>query len=127
MFMAKNSPASPAPLSPEDRQRILDELAAQQATQRAQQVAELADLYTKISALRDELSATEQKYRGTYRNISTAGLLTAAQLRSLGLPALNSSSGSSKQRSTKPKTGQSLADKAPHLVAEWNPGKESTS
>lgn len=125
--MAKNSPASPAPLSPEDRQRILDDLANQQAQQRAQQVAELADLYTKISALRDQLSTAEQTYRSTYRNVSTAGLLTAAQLRTLGLPALNNTSSATKSRNTKPKTGQSLAEHHPEIAAEYNPGKEPTS
>lgn len=84
--MAKKPPA--AALSAEDRQRLLDDLAAQQAQQRTEQVSALSNLYTQISSLRAKLAKTETTYRATHRQVTNAGLLSAAQLRTLGLPAL---------------------------------------
>ncbi|WP_078327622.1 hypothetical protein [Mycobacteroides salmoniphilum] len=86
--MAKKMPA--AALSTEDRQRLLDDLAAQQAQQRTEQVSALSNLYTEISRLRSQLAKTETTYRATHRQVTNAGLLSAAQLRTLGLPALPS-------------------------------------
>lgn len=92
--MAKKPHA--ASLTPEDRQRLLDDLAEQQATQRAEQVSALSNLYTKISSLRAELAKAETTYRATHRQVTNAGLLSAAQLRTLGLPVI---------ASAKPSTG----------------------
>ncbi|MFV8279841.1 hypothetical protein ACNQPY_26275 [Mycobacteroides abscessus] len=104
--MAKKPAA--ATMTAEDRQRLLDDLAQQQATQRAEQVSALSNLYTEITRLRGQLAKTETTYRATYRSVTGAGLLTAAQLRTLGLPALpaakTAASGSTKQHSPKPKS-----------------------
>lgn len=86
--MAKKPPV--AALSAEDRQRLLDDLAAQQAQQRTEQVSALSNLYAQISSLRAQLAKTETTYRATHRQVTNAGLLSAAQLRTLGLPALPS-------------------------------------
>ncbi|SHQ67145.1 Uncharacterised protein [Mycobacteroides abscessus subsp. abscessus] len=101
--------ADPSKLTAEDRQRILNELTAQQAQQRQQQVTELADLHAHITTLRVQLIAAEQAYRARHRHATTAGLLTATQLRTLGLPALPAAkapaSGTgtpSKSRTTRP-------------------------
>lgn len=84
--MAKKPPA--AALSAEDRQRLLEDLAAQQAQQRTEQVSALVNLHEQIVSLRAQLAKTENTYRATYRQVIGAGLLTAAQLRTLGVPTL---------------------------------------
>lgn len=106
--MAKKPAATT--MTAEDRQRLLDDLAAQQATQRAEQVSALSNLYTEIARLREQLAKTETTYRATHRSVTSAGLLTAAQLRTLGLPALpaakttSSSTKQTKQHSPNPKS-----------------------
>jgi hypothetical protein len=79
--------ATMAPIDAAERARLLAELAAQQASQREQHVTELADLHTRVRAARTELAAAEAAYRAAWRRAITTGLLTAAQLRTLGLPA----------------------------------------
>ncbi|MBN7314883.1 hypothetical protein [Mycobacteroides abscessus] len=94
--MAKKPPA--AALSAQDRQRLLEDLAAQQAQQRTEQVSALVNLHEQIVSLRAKLSKTENTYRATYRQVIGAGLLTAAQLRTLGVPTL----APARQATTKP-------------------------
>lgn len=84
--MAKKPPA--AALSAQDRQRLLEDLAAQQAQQRTEQVSALVNLHEQIVRLRAQLAKAENTYRATHRQIVGAGLLTAAQLRTLGVPTL---------------------------------------
>lgn len=74
---------------PAERTRILTELAEAQTHQRDQHVTELADLHARITALRAEVKTTEQTYRASYRHALTTGLLTGAQLRTLGLPPID--------------------------------------
>lgn len=74
---------------PDQRARILADLAEQQAQQRQQHVTELADLHSRITELRTQLRTAEQTYRTTYRRATTTGLLTGPQLRTLGLPPID--------------------------------------
>ncbi|SIN56248.1 hypothetical protein [Mycobacteroides abscessus] len=103
--MAKKPAA--ATMSAEDRQRLLDDLAAQQAQKRAEQVSALSNLYTEIDRLRAQLAKTETTYRATYRSVTSAGLLTVTQLRTLGLPALPAAkaAASSSTKHTKQRVG----------------------
>ena len=75
------------PIDDTERARLLAELAAQQASQREQHVTELAGLHDRVRAARTELAAAEAAYRTAWRRAITTGLLTAGQLRGLGLPA----------------------------------------
>ena len=74
-------------IDPTERGRRLAELAAQQAVVREAHVTKLAGCHDRLRAARAELAAAETAYRGAWRQAITAGLLTGAQLRSLGLPA----------------------------------------
>ena len=75
-----------APIDAADRARLLAELAAQQASQREQHVTQLAGLHDRVRAARTELAAAAAAYRAAWRRAITTGLLTAGQLRGLGLP-----------------------------------------
>jgi hypothetical protein len=75
------------PIDDTERARLLSELSHQQAAQREQHVTELADLHTRLRTARTELAAADTAYRVAWRRVLTTGLLTAAQLRGLGLPA----------------------------------------
>jgi len=75
------------PIDHTERARLLAELAEQQAAQREQHVTELADLHTRLRTARADLAAADTAYRVAWRRVITTGLLTAAQLRGLGLPA----------------------------------------
>lgn len=96
---------------PADRTRILAQLAEQQSHQRHQYVAELADLYSRITQLRADLKTTEQTYRTAYRRAATTGLLTGPQLRSLGLPPIDA-------RRRPPRPIPSAPSDTPHVPAE---------
>ena len=76
-----------APIDAAERARLLAALAEQQAAHREQHVTELANLHTRLRAARTELAAANSTYRAAWRRAITTGLLTAAQLRTLGLPA----------------------------------------
>jgi hypothetical protein len=75
------------PIDETERARLLSELSHQQAAQREQHVTELADLHDRLRTARAELAAADTAYRVAWRRVITTGLLTAAQLRGLGLPA----------------------------------------
>jgi len=74
---------------PDQRARILAQLAEQQAQQRHHHVTELADQYSRITELRTQLKTAEQTYRAAYRRATITGLLTGPQLRTLGLPPID--------------------------------------
>ncbi|WP_131807283.1 hypothetical protein [Mycobacteroides abscessus] len=120
--MAKKPAA--ATMTAEDRQRLLDDLAQQQAQQRAEQVSALSNLYTEIARLRAQLAKAETTYRATYRSAIGAGLLTAAQLRTLGLPALPAAK-TAAIRSTKQTKQHSPMDRVPaHKTRNTHPDDE---
>jgi len=75
------------PIDHTERARLLCELSHHQAAQREQHVTELAGLHTRLRTARTELAAADTAYRAAWRRVITTGLLTAAQLRGLGLPA----------------------------------------
>jgi len=75
------------PIDETERARLLAELSHHQAAQREQHVTQLADLHTRLRTARADLAAADTAYRVAWRRVITTGLLTAAQLRGLGLPA----------------------------------------
>ena len=75
-------------IEPNDRARILTQLAFEQDRQRQERVTELADICARITQLRRDLKVSEQSYRAAYRRTLTSGLLTGQQLRALGLPPM---------------------------------------